>query len=127
RLEHDLLVGGAVEVPTRQRVPDAGVRHGVVPTQVDAAGLESLGLERDVAERVGVAHIDTPEPVHHLGEVLEPGHEDVPRVDPDQVAHRATQQLRAPVVQRRVDLVVAVAGDVDPGVAGYADDARRVR
>ena len=35
------------------------------------------------------------------------------------------EQLRAAEVERGVDLVVAVAGDVDPRVAGHADDARR--
>ena len=64
--------------------------------------------------------------LHHRDEVLEAGHEHVLRVDADQVADRLAEQLRAAEVEGGVDLVGAVAGDVDPRVAGYADDARGV-
>jgi len=47
-------------------------------------------------------------------------------VDADQVADGVAHQLGAAVVERGVDLVHPVAGDVDPRVSGYADDARRM-
>jgi len=47
-LEHDLLVGGPLEVTGREGVPDARVRHRVVPAEVDAARLEALRLQRHV-------------------------------------------------------------------------------
>ena len=107
-------------------MPDAGVGHRVVPVEVDPTLLEAHPLERVVAEEVRVADVDAAQPAHHRAEVLEPGDEDVLRVDADQVADRVTHQLRPAVVERGVDLVHAVAGNLDPGVAGYADDARRV-
>ena len=85
--EHPLLVGRPVEVAAGQVLADPGEGHRVVAAEVDLAGLGSrLGLRYSSEKATGLATVIAADVVDHVLEEREPGHEDVVRLDADQVA-----------------------------------------
>ncbi|CAB4347639.1 unannotated protein [freshwater metagenome] len=97
----------------------------LLATKLLVAGLNvDLGVLRDRCEpfvRVVVAmvyvNVDAAEPVDRALEAAEIDLDDVVDLDPEQVANRLQRQLRAAKRERCVDLVAAVAGDVNLQVA----------
>ena len=106
-------------------MPVPSEREGVVAVERLHAWFEERprGLVAHRERHVDHEPVDV---VDHRLEAREPGHRPVVHREPREFLDRLHDQIGAPEEQRRVDLVLPVAGDVHESVARDPDDRRLV-
>ena len=115
---HELpLVDHPVEVGARCRA-GADVAQRVAPVEGLAAGGQIDAGQR-IVDRVGGTDVDAAERVDQSGEAVEADLHVVVEAQSGGFFDGLGQQRRATLGEGRVDLVLAVAGDVHIGVAGH--------
>ena len=127
RLEDQVaLVLGPGEVAVRELVPVACVRERLVAVELLHAGLE-VGAGERVLHAVRDVHGEPAHVVDHADEAVEVGVDHVRDLDADRGADRVGLEARAAERVRGVDLVGAVAGDRQRGVARQVEHRRLVQ